>query len=81
MRITYTYDTIKEKRKITGVCQECDKKRTRIVSETMTESPYNKNPDGTVRTRSEIHEALSVEVEEEAKKLKENFICASCYYI
>lgn len=41
-----------------GVCERCGKRGRRQRTFTMTENPWNKNPDGTVRTRREIGSAL-----------------------
>lgn len=39
-------------------CPGCGKKVRRQTTFTMTQSPFNKNPDGTVRTGQEIRAAL-----------------------
>ena len=39
-------------------CPDCGKKVRRQKTFEMTISPFNKNPDGTVRTRPEINAAL-----------------------
>jgi hypothetical protein len=47
-----------------GVCEVCGKKGQRQRTFTMTENPWNKNPDGSVRTRREIYAALRKEADE-----------------
>lgn len=39
-------------------CPTCGKKVRRQTTLTMTESPFNKNPDGTVRSAQQIRAAL-----------------------
>lgn len=41
-----------------GRCPTCDKRVTRSHTFVMTVSPFNKNPDGTVRTWGEVREAV-----------------------
>lgn len=75
---TYRFEEIKRQAKKRVPCDECGKKVTRQKTFTMTENPFNKNPDGTVRTYGEIVEALRVKAAEwEAKQDGE--LCTPCY--
>lgn len=74
----YKFEEIKQKAKKTVPCDECGKKVTRQRTFSMTENPFNKNPDGTIRTRMEIREALLEQAREwEAKQSGE--LCTPCY--
>lgn len=56
---TYRFEEIKQPaRKRVPCAGGCGKKLNRRATFSMTLSPYNRNPDGTVRTRAQIHEAL-----------------------
>lgn len=56
---TYRFEEIKQPAKKRVPCAGgCGKKLTRSITFSMTENPFNKNSNGTVRTRAEIREAL-----------------------
>jgi hypothetical protein len=44
-----------------GKCTVCGKSGRRQRTFTMTVNPWNKNPDGTVRTWLEVHEAVAAQ--------------------
>lgn len=46
-----------------GTCPVCGKQGQRKTTLAQTGSPYNRNPDGTVRTRDEIWQALKDEAD------------------
>ncbi len=50
-----------------GSCPTCGKKSTRKKTFTMTVSPFNTNPDGSVRTRQEVYLAVKAEAIEWGK--------------
>jgi hypothetical protein len=72
------FDVIKHSTKVTGRCTKCGKRRTRTVIKEQTVNPFNRNADGTIKTREEIHEAVWAEVAAEADALQKDFICATC---
>ena len=74
-----TFDEIRQTEKVTGVCEKCQKKRIRTITESMTENPWNKNEDGTVRNRSQIYEAVKSKLNKEVLSLQKRFICSTCY--
>lgn len=55
----------------------CGKKLNRLTTFTATENPFNKNPDGTVRTRAEIREVL-LERKRAWEALTDDQWCAEC---
>lgn len=79
MQIVTTYDQIIERDIVKGICLKCGKTRTRTLVESMTENPFNKNPDGSVRSRSEIIQAVRDNLYKSTEKLKNKFICATCF--
>lgn len=46
-----------------GKCPTCDKAVTRSRTFTMTISPFNRNPDGTIRTAAEVWAACEAKAE------------------
>lgn len=74
----YRFEQIKQQAKKRVPCDECGKKVTRQKTFTMTENPFNKNPDGTVRTRYEIREAL-LEKKREWEAKQDGELCTPCY--
>ena len=77
--VKINFEEIKYSRQIKGVCRKCGKRRTRTLVETNTISPFNKNPDGTVRSRSQVIENVKIGLEHKIEKLSANFICATCF--
>lgn len=41
-----------------GKCPICGKRTQRLKTFTQTVNPFNKNPDGTVKTRAEVSESV-----------------------
>ncbi len=61
--MSYTYTTsfpeLSAHRTRTGRCPVCGKTTRRSRTFTMTVNPFNKNPDGSVRTRDEVRAAVA----------------------
>lgn len=73
------FDEIKLKKTLNGTCKECSKKRTRTIDESQTVNPFNKNTDGTIKTRFEVGQSVKEELEKRVSRfLLEGFICRSC---
>ncbi len=79
MQYSITYDEVKEKQKVSGVCEKCGKKRIRTVSDSQTLNPFNRNKAGFSKTLWEIKAELRISIQEQVKKLKAHFICATCW--
>jgi hypothetical protein len=62
MRVVTTYDRLTWKSAKTGNCPVCGKRMRRQKTFSQTQNPFNKNPDGTVKTRQEIYRSLGAEV-------------------
>jgi hypothetical protein len=63
-RQTISFDTLSQTAVRTGSCGVCGLRGRQQRTFTMTENPWNKNPDGTVRTRREIYKALREQADE-----------------
>lgn len=60
-------------------CRICRRKLTRVVRESMTISPFNKNPDGSVRSREEVSQAVLAKLKESEIALMLNgVVCSKC---
>lgn len=55
------FEEVKMYGRVVGKCK-CGKKRVRQRKFWMTLSPFNKNPDGSVRTRQDIYMALAEQI-------------------
>jgi len=64
MRTVTTYDVISRTAVKSLPCPACGKKLRRQRTFEMTLSPFNRNPDGTPRSRAEIWVALGVLADE-----------------
>jgi hypothetical protein len=62
MRTVTTYDPVRRAASKSLPCPVCGKKLRRTRTFQMTVNPFNKNPDGTVRTIPQIWEALGEQV-------------------
>jgi hypothetical protein len=64
VRITTTYEQVTHQVKRRVKCDGgCGRTLTRQSTFTATVNPFNKNPDGTVRTYAEVHRNLVAEAE------------------
>jgi hypothetical protein len=79
MRQKRTFDEIRDSVKVTGICKVCTKKCTRTVSDYQTLNPYNKNKNGQPKSAFEIRKEVEKSVSEKADKLRQHFICATCF--
>lgn len=62
--ITTRYEEVAVRAERKGRCPGCAKRVVRSRTFTMTISPFNKNPDGTVRTPAEVRKACSAKAAE-----------------
>ena len=74
-----TFDVLKQTTKIAGTCGICGKKRSKTLVVEQTVNPYNRNEDGTPKSRNEVWIAVRKELVGLAKKSREHFICATCF--
>ena len=73
------YKTIRRDQKISGVCVECSKKKTRLIKEEQTVSPFNRGKEGVIKTEEEVIKSVIKGLEVRVTKFKTcGFICSSC---
>jgi len=73
--VTERYEEVKRFARKSGPCALCGKRMRRQHTFTMTISPFNRNTDGSVRTRTEIDAALAEKAKEwEAEQMR----CGGC---
>lgn len=70
---TYVYQRVKRQAQRRLTCLSCGKRRARQTTFEMTISPFNKNPDGTVRTPGEVYAAVDALAE-----AWDPTLCATC---
>lgn len=58
---TYTFPRVTAKRTVSGRCSLCGRRVRRSRTFGMTVNPFNRNPDGTVRTTAEVRAAVNAE--------------------
>ena len=74
-----SFEEIKRKQVIKGICVKCDKKKTRTINEYQTISPFNKNDDGTAKTRFEVGQSVTKNLSRRIERFnKEGFVCKNC---
>lgn len=77
MRVHVTYDKISHRGEKIVRCMDCGKRMKRAKTFSMTENPWNRNPDGSVRSHSEIYAAL-VEEAKAWEAVEELEMCNPC---
>jgi hypothetical protein len=63
MKITYVYDPIRVHRSMKGPCVVCGRQATRSRTFQQMLNPFNKRPDGQVKTVEEIYAELREEAD------------------
>ena len=79
MRVTYRFERVVRKATLYRHCKRCSRRFQRTLIAEQTVNPYNKNPDGTVRTHLEVVKA----VDEDLRQLMRSFdsgdlVCKKC---
>ncbi len=76
---TYNFRGYKARAKLSFTCACCGKpNRTRSITVEHTVNPFNKNPDGTVKTSLEVMRSASAEAKRKLDELSIEPWCASC---
>lgn len=73
--ISIRFEVVKRSTRKSGKCVKCGKRCTRSRTEEGTINPFNRNPDGSIRSREEIGRDLDAKLSE---WLKEPIMHASC---
>jgi hypothetical protein len=64
--VTVTFEEVRRRRTVSGVCPACQKRVTRTITVTHTVNPFNRRADGRPRTRAEVVEAVGSELSRRA---------------
>jgi hypothetical protein len=72
----YTFDVIRARREVSGKCIQCGKRVKRVLTSEQTHNPFNKHPDGRVKSRGEIQRECEADVSAQAAKWKP--VCRAC---
>jgi ribosomal protein L37AE/L43A len=76
---TTYFETIERKRKIKKKCSSCGKDRIRTISASQTVNPFNRNKDGSVKSRAQVIESVAEELERQVEKFeRKKFTCNTC---
>lgn len=75
----YNFQEIKLKETVSLKCCKCGKRMSKVVSDYQTVNPFNKKPNGEMKTSTEIYAELWQSINGEIDKLKSNPIaCKAC---
>ena len=75
----YVFEQVKRSQTVRGKCSVCGGKTQQTVAVNNTVSPFNKNPDGSVRCYSEVLECVNQKVMDGVKKIgDEGLKCSKC---
>lgn len=77
--LTVRFPPVKRTKVLDLGCADCGKAMRRQKTETMTVSPFNKNPDGSQRTPQEIYTELGKVLDAWEREMKyERLLCKDC---
>jgi len=71
----YVFDAIQTSRTKKGVCVKCGKRRQKTKRFTETINPFNKNANGTPKTRDQVQESV---IEKARVWMSEPLVCTGC---
>jgi hypothetical protein len=76
---THTFDVCAATAPYTCACGGCGKTLNRVAKVEHTVNPFNKNDDGSIKTRSEVYRSADLAAREEAAKLEGSVqTCRDC---
>jgi hypothetical protein len=77
--VTHTFSPCKATASYGCTCSKCGKALRRKVTAEHTVNPFNKNPDGTPRTRPEVYREAQAEADRKAAAMEgSQVVCRSC---
>ena len=77
--VMVTYQEISLKKTITGTCLKCGRENRKVtIVSSQTVNPWNKNPDGSIKTYEEVYKSVLTNLPLLVKRWEEKFICKSC---
>ena len=76
---TYNFQEVRAQRTVRIECDECKRLRTRTLKTYQTLNPFNKNPDGSVKSVDDIRRELPGDLDQMEERLRKKvFVCQSC---
>lgn len=79
MQVSYVFDVIKSRRPIKVKCKKCGNTLKRVLVAEQTINPFNKNKDGSPKSRAVIYAENDVKLKRlERLAKKDGVICAAC---
>ncbi len=75
---TINFEQIEAKKTLKFVCSDCGKKKQRIIKESQTMNPYNKNEKGIIKTKEDVTKSVEDELFERCMKFEKEPFCSSC---
>ena len=72
------YKKITMKQTVKFTCVVCGKKRSKVVCVVNTISPFNRNEDGSIRSREEVKDVVRRKFEAEVEKVGCGTTCNTC---
>lgn len=75
---TINFQERKLKKTIKFICSICGKKKQRVISESQTINPFNKNIDGTIKSPFEVGKSVSEELAKRLDRFNKEPVCSSC---
>lgn len=79
MTTHYRFEEVKACRTVKTFCRKCKKKLKRSGTEWSTLNPFNKNPDGSLRTREQVWRDVDAKIQKWADDLEKNgTVCGEC---
>lgn len=77
--VTITFQTCPASKTATFTCPSCGKKnRKRTFRHECTASPFNKKPDGSIRSRTEVFAQSYAMAEQDVQQFLREPLCARC---
>lgn len=70
--VTYRFEKVATRRTRRGTCPTCGNNVTRSRTFENTINPFNRNADGTIRTRQEVWEKVNAEADEWVPDFRHN---------
>lgn len=72
------FQPVRLRQSVAYTCPRCTKNRTKIVCVEHTINPFNKNADGTVKTRQQVYECVKEEHKRRVEETKSGITCNKC---
>lgn len=78
MRTTFTFQEVKRKQTISYKCRGCEKHKKKVIEESETVSPFNKNDDGSIKTPEQVSNSVMEKLCKAVSEFERDSICRQC---